>query len=173
MSKETSSRLTAQVCRQSLVVATLLAIGSAVVGPLLIPFFYGIDFLPSVKPFLWLLPGILGITLSKIISANLAGIGKPQYATYASGLAVFITVALDVLLIPPYGITGAAIASSIAYLTTALLTVMWFSRETHIRWVDIFLPRKDDFILLANRSMQLISSTWLLLSDRLSRFKPG
>jgi O-antigen/teichoic acid export membrane protein len=144
-----------------------------VIGSLLIPFFYGIDFLPSVKPFLWLLPGILGITLSKIVSANLAGIGKPQYATYSSGITVVITVVLDILLIPPYGIVGAAIASSIAYLLSAVLSVMWFSRETNIRWLDVVLPRKDDFTLLVNRSMQLIVSTRSILSSRLSRFKSG
>lgn len=173
MSKETSARLTAQVSRQSLVIAAVLTIVSAVIGPLLIPFVYGVDFLPSVKPFLWLLPGILGITLSKIISANLAGIGKPQYATYTSGMTVIITVVLDVLLIPPYGIVGAAIASTVAYLLSAALTVMWFSRETNIRLVDVVFPRKEDISLVVSRSLKLAGTTCSELSGRLSRRKTG
>lgn len=173
MSKETSARLTAQVARQSLVVAAGLTIVSALIGPLVIPFFYGIDFLPSVKPFLWLLPGILGITLSKIVSANLAGIGKPQYATYSSGITIVITVVLDILLIPPYGIVGAAIASSIAYLLSAGLSVMWFSRETNIRWLDVVFPRKEDISLLVSRSLKLANTTRSELSGRLSRRKTG
>lgn len=171
MSKDTSTRLTAQVCRQSLVVAAVLTALSALAGPLLIPFFYGIDFLPSVKPFLFLLPGIMGITLSKIISANLAGIGLPQYATYASGITVIITVILDILLIPPYGIGGAAIASTIAYLLSAALMVMWFSREANISWVEVVFIRKEDISMLVRRSVQMGSAARSEISTYLSRIK--
>jgi peptidoglycan biosynthesis protein MviN/MurJ (putative lipid II flippase) len=41
----------------------------------------------------------------------------------AAGLAV--TVVLDVALIPPYGATGAAIASAVAYVTSTL-ALIWF-----------------------------------------------
>jgi Na+-driven multidrug efflux pump len=36
-----------------------------------------------------------------------------------------VTVVLDLVLIPPYGATGAAIASAVAYITTQL-TLVWF-----------------------------------------------
>jgi peptidoglycan biosynthesis protein MviN/MurJ (putative lipid II flippase) len=39
------------------------------------------------------------------------------------GLGVVLTVALDVLLIPRFGASGAAVASSGAYLATAALLV--------------------------------------------------
>ena len=42
------------------------------------------------------------------------------------GVAVAVTVALDLLLIPRFGATGAAVASTAAYLTsTAVLAVCY------------------------------------------------
>ena len=113
----------------------------------------------------------MGITLSKIISANLAGIGLPQYATYASGITIIITVILDILLIPTYGIGGAAIASTIAYLLSAALMVMWFSREANITWVEVVFIRKEDISMLVRRSVQMGSSARSELSTYLSRIK--
>jgi Na+-driven multidrug efflux pump len=46
----------------------------------------------------------------------------------AVGLAV--TVVLDVVLIPPFGAVGAAIASAVAYATSALALVAFF------RWLN-------------------------------------
>jgi len=82
-------------------------------------------------------------------------------------------VVLDILLIPPYGIVGAAIASSIAYLLSAGLSVMWFSSETNIRWLDVVFPRKEDISLLVSRSLKLANTTRSELSGRLSRRKTG
>lgn len=155
MPKETASRLTAQICRQALFLSTLLVLASALLGPLMIPLIYGQDFAASVTPFLWLLPGILGISLSKIISSNLGGIGKPQFATYTSIITVIITVVLDLLLIPVYSIAGAAIASTIAYLVSASFLVYWFKRETKIDIADVLIPRKEDLGILLTRTKRL------------------
>lgn len=164
MPRETAARLTAQICRQALLVSTLLVLASAVLGPILIPLFYGLDFKASITPFLWLLPGILGISLSKIIAANLGGIGKPQYATYTSVATIVITIVLDILLIPLYSIVGAAIASSIAYLFTAGMLVYWFGKETGIRIPDVLIPRREDLVLLFSRTMVL----WRQLKARIA-----
>lgn len=153
-----AARLTAQACRQTLFVAAILTLLFAIIGPLLIPWIYGADFQASVPAFLWLLPGILGVSLSKIISANLSGLGKPQYATYTSTVTVVLTIVLDILLIPPLGIVGAAIASSISYLCSAMISVIWFNRETQIRWIDVILPKPSDLSILAKRATLIVSS---------------
>ena len=166
LEKNTAARLTAQVCRQILLLTTLMCVIFAIIGPILIPLFYGDAFLAAVRPFLWLLPGILGIALTKIISANLSGLGKPQYTTYTSIITVVVTIVLDVALIPGYGIVGAAVASSIAYIASSILSVMWFSRETNIPWDEVVFVRRNDVISLVNRIMSLLNE-WMQLARSL------
>jgi O-antigen/teichoic acid export membrane protein len=173
LTRETSARLTAQASRQSLLVAVGLSLAGVLLGPVLIPLFYGADFAPSVEPFLLLLPGILGITITKIISANLAGVGKPQYTTYTAATTVVVTILLDVLLIPGYGINGAAVASTVAYLASAVLIVMWFCRESGLRWTDTIIPRREDLAFLVARSRQAVQSTRSILNDRSARRRSG
>jgi Na+-driven multidrug efflux pump len=103
-------------------------------------------------PFLWLLPGVLGISISKIIAANLGGIGKPHYATYTSMITIALTILLDILMIPVYSIVGAAIASSIAYLFSTGLLIYWFSKETKIKISEVIIPRKSDMTILIART---------------------
>src|ERR1035437_6337786 len=47
---------------------------------------------------------------AKVISSYLGGIGKPIYSTYIAAVSLILTLGLDVLLIPRYGISGAAAA---------------------------------------------------------------
>lgn len=144
LDKDIGAQLTARVCRQTLLIMVPLTFVSAIIGRVLIPLFYGINFIGAVIPFLLLLPGIIGMVLSKIISANLSGSGTPQFATYSSALTFVATVALDILLIPKYNIAGAAIASTIAYLLGSFLSVFWFSRQTKIRWDQVIIPTLRD-----------------------------
>jgi O-antigen/teichoic acid export membrane protein len=159
LDKEVATRITAQSCRQAMLVSLPLAVVFGAAGIFLIPFFYGAAFAPSVAPFLWLLPGILSMAVSKILTANLSGRGKPQYATYTSGITVAATVALDVALIPSMGIIGAAIASSIAYTASALLSVIWFNHENQTSWRQVLVPTPADLISLMQQLQKLLNQS--------------
>lgn len=158
LDKQQAAKITAQACRQTLMVSGLLTLAFAFAGPFLIPFIYGVSFLDSTPAFLWLLPGIFSISLSKIISANLSGSGKPQYATYTSATTLVVTIILDTMLIPSFGIVGAAIASSIAYITSACLAVWWFHKETEISFSEVILPQKTDITILVNQTMRFLNT---------------
>lgn len=156
LERQQAAKLTALACRQTLLVSSLLTLLFALAGPLFIPFIYGVAFQDSVPAFLWLLPGIFSLSLSKIISANLSGAGKPQYATYTSGITLGVTIGLDVALIPYFGINGAAIASSIAYIASAILAVSWFYKETQIPWKEVIFPKITDLTDLVNQTINLL-----------------
>jgi len=144
----TMSKTTAQVNRQTLIVIIPVTILFAIASSFLIPWLYGSAFQAAVVPFLLLLPGIIGITTSKLLFSNLSGSGMPQFATYSSAITVFTTIILDFALIPWLDIIGAAIASSIAYLFGSILSLYWFKRETHIPWQEVIIPHSQDFIYL-------------------------
>lgn len=156
LDRKTAGQLTARTCRQTLLLLVPLTLAFGVVGIWLIPFIYGQNFSQSVSPFLWLLPGIIAITISKIIFANLSGSGKPQYATITSTITICLTVILDIALIPSLNINGAAIASSLAYTTSAILAIFWFVKETQITWQATLIPGWQDVIYLYQRGSYLL-----------------
>ena len=164
LDRQDASRLTAQACRNTLFLMIVLSIIFGFAGFWLIPWIFGSDFQASVIPFILLLPGIVAITVTKIINANLSGIGLPQYSAYTSAFALAVTIILDFALIQPYQIAGAAIASSISYLISALLSLYWFRKETQIGWKETVIPKTQDLIYLVKRVNQIIcefSSTHL------------
>jgi O-antigen/teichoic acid export membrane protein len=90
----------------------------AVAAPVVLPLFYGRPFRDAVLPACVLLLGLAGGGVSGVISAFLSGDGRPGLNSAAIGAGLVVTVVLDLLLIPPFGVLGAAVASTVAYLTT-------------------------------------------------------
>jgi len=164
--KDIANRITPQACRQTLLIVCLAALAFSGVGGFLIIFLYGEAYRPAVLPFLLLLPGMLGVTVAKVISADLSGRGKPQFAAYTAGITVAITIILDIVLIPLYSISGAAIASSIAYITSGSLSVVWFSRETGTLPGDLLIPRSEDFRYLLRRGVSIAQTSMSYLVKR-------
>lgn len=169
LSGRAAAELTARAARQTLTLLLLAAVPFAVLGAALIPIIYGTEFRPAVTPFLLLLPGIIGMTVSKLLSAGLSGQGKPQYATQTTLVTVLITIGLDVSLIPQLGIAGAALASSAAYLSSALLITFWFCRETGLRWQDVWVARREDLQTLDRAARAGLRRLRVFLRPRVTR----
>jgi len=164
LNRTEASQLAARACRNTFFVMIILSMLLGLVGYWLIPLVFGSEFQASVIPFLLLLPGIVAITITKIINANLSGIGLPQYSAYTSAVVLAVTITLDIALIPSYQIAGAAIASSISYIISAFLSLYWFRKETQIGWRETTIPNASDFTYLVRRVNQYIcefSSTYL------------
>jgi O-antigen/teichoic acid export membrane protein len=94
----------------------------------LLPWIYGTEFSAAVKPTFVLLLGLAGSGVWGIISAFLYGVGRPGLNSIALGCGLIMTVILDITLIPTFGIMGAATASTVAYLTTTAVLVLFFRR---------------------------------------------
>lgn len=163
--RNTANRLTPQACRLSLLIVLLAAIAFAPLGSLMLVVLYGVAYQPAVIPFLLLLPGMTGVTVQKIISADLSGRGKPQYAAYTAGLTVCVTIILDILLIPRISISGAAIASSIAYLMGGGLAIFWYCWETRTVPQELLIPKQADFTILKDRLRGFIQRSLIIVKN--------
>ena len=130
LDRKEANRLTPVVSRNVWFVTLVGVVAMAVIGRWLIEFVFGTVMLPAVTPLLLLLPGIFALSGTKILSSYLSGIGRPIYATWISGATVVLTVALDIALIPRFGISGAAAASSIVYTVSAAATLIVFRKES-------------------------------------------
>lgn len=142
--REHDPEFTARVSR--IVVALTIAGGAAITGIsyVLIPLVFGERFSGAFVPLLLLLPGIVALGLTAIISSHFAGRGELKWSTYAAVLGLVLTVALCIVLIPPYGASGAALASTAAYSITTLAMVAVFSRRFHVGVADLLMPRRAD-----------------------------
>ncbi|MCB4757353.1 MAG: flippase [Elusimicrobia bacterium] len=145
---ETANTLTPVVVRYTMGLAIFAAIGIGLTAEYFIPWWFTPKFLESSAVIRWLLPGTLALCLSKIIGSDLSGRGFPQYGTYSSIISLILNVVLNIILIPRFGIRGAAAASSISYIVNALVLFFLFRMQTGISGKTLLIPRKSDVALI-------------------------
>jgi O-antigen/teichoic acid export membrane protein len=92
---------------------------------------------------------------AKVISSYLNGIGKPVYNTWVAAGSVLLTAGLDLALIPRYGINGAALAGTVAYIASAAASVWLLKVESGAGVLDITVIRGEDLA----RYRRLLDST--------------
>lgn len=123
------------------VASVAAALVLAVLAGFLVRFLYGNDFAGAVEPLRLLLPGVVCLATAQIATGALKGIGHPSGASIAQFAGVLVTVVGLVVLLGPYGISGAAITSSASYAVTLIVAIMLFTRASGTRVRDIFSLR--------------------------------
>jgi O-antigen/teichoic acid export membrane protein len=131
-SPEEMNRFTPRVFRVTLGLTALGAAALALLGRLLIDLIYSSAFASAYVPLVALLPGVVLLGGAKVLTNEIAGRGYLQYNSINSGIALVLTIILDLVLIPRYGVLGAAVASSIAY-TAIFFTAIIFYRAVSRR----------------------------------------
>lgn len=120
---EAMNAFTPRVFKATLGITTIGALALGVAGRPMIVALFSSSFLPAYEPMLLLLPGVVLLGGAKVLTNELAGRGYPHYNSITAALALVVTVAGDFLLIPRYGVAGAAIASSMAYASVWVAAV--------------------------------------------------
>ena len=91
------------------------------------------------------------MSIERILNADLMGRGFPLYGSQAAALGFTITMVLDLLLIPRWGMVGAASASTVAYSLSAFYIIYRYSLTSGISWGDFLLLRSKDVSLIFKR----------------------
>ncbi len=142
--KEEANRLTPKITRITFLVVIVLALFLFILAKPLIALLFGEAYLPSVLPLFLLLPGVVFLTLTKILTSDLAGRGKTEYVAYCALTSLAVNIPLNFLLIPMYGIAGAAIASTIAYTLSTIVAVVGFTRISSVSYRDLLIIKRSD-----------------------------
>jgi O-antigen/teichoic acid export membrane protein len=121
---------TVRVCRNTLFLTALGVVVLAVAGPLGIPILYGHKFDRAIRPMLILLPGALMMALYQILTRSFTSHAKQEINIAAAVTALCLNVGLNLVLIPRFGIEGAALANGISYGTAAMILLVVFVRQS-------------------------------------------
>jgi O-antigen/teichoic acid export membrane protein len=155
-----ATEFTCAVVRQVFSIACLTGLAMAALSPLLVPLIFGARFAPSVPVIFWILPGTVALSVAKVMCADLAARGKPEFSSIFAVVALGITVLLDLFLIPRMGIQGAALASSIAYTTNATLIAITLKHQLKVRWKSLFVPSYAELALYGQLWNRMKASVW-------------
>lgn len=139
---------------------TLLVTATAAIG--LIPFaVIGIgaalpEFGESLLPFVVLLPGIISLSVSKVLSGYVSGIGHPAGVGKVAVASLIVNVIANIALIPPLGIVGAALSSTVSYTVNACLMVVLTSRLAKVPPQVLIVPTPADVRRLATLGASVV-----------------
>lgn len=147
-SDEERSKLTVTVTRYVLYLSIIVGIVFYVISPLAIKILFGNEYSDASNVIKLLLVGITVFAAERILSNDLAGRGKPELNLYTSIFTVLCNLTLNIILIPLYGINGAAISTSIAYILTFIVKMILFKKVTDARVMDIFIFKRTDWVLI-------------------------
>jgi stage V sporulation protein B len=139
-----AARTTPLVCRTTLLVSAMGAVALAAVSPAVLLLF-GRDFRPSLTPLLWLLPGTVALAGSKILASYLFSQGHPGTNSLITIASLAVTLVGDFALIPPFGVAGAAVTSSLAYGTHFALSLVAYRRLSGGSIWEAVVVRGEDF----------------------------
>ncbi|HUD72223.1 MAG TPA: oligosaccharide flippase family protein [Dongiaceae bacterium] len=136
--------MTARILRHTALLLTGIVIAAGIlVGPV-VRIFYGRGFEAAALATLCLLPGIWALGLNGVLMNHFAGRGMPAVTLYAPLAGLLLNVGLNLVVVPRYGIAGAAATSSLAYALMLALSLAAFMRSGRIGWRRTLLLGSDE-----------------------------
>jgi O-antigen/teichoic acid export membrane protein len=142
--KAASIDLTNRVSRISLLTLLLMSVAICGAFPLLEKLIYKPDYSDAMFPLMIVLPGLVLKGLFRVLMGGLDGLGKPQYSTIASYVALACTVALNIILIPRFGMIGAAASTSITGAVAFFVMAHYYRKISEANWSDFLIVHRAD-----------------------------
>ncbi len=127
------------------ILSLVAVLGNAAFGTVVILFAFGPAFRAALLPMLIILPGMWFQGTGGVVAGALRGRGKPGASSAVAGIALAVTIGLDLALIPPFGLVGAAIASLVTYTVFGTLSLVVLSRVAEIPLRRLIVPTRADF----------------------------
>lgn len=90
-----------------------------------------------------LAPGVLAIACNMILSHYFSGIGKPKYNAIGSGIGLIGILAAGLVIIPMFGLVGAGLTASIAYLISFIYLFFTFINFAGVKAREFLISKAD------------------------------
>ena len=142
---ERQDRTVAPIVRITLLLTAAICLIWMPLAHIIIPLVFGREYSGAVLASNILCLGMVGLSGVKILYPYLiSGKGRPSQASMALIVGLIGTVVLDLALIPSYGMTGAAIASTVAYWLSFAALVVMATRYSGRSWGDFIGINRSD-----------------------------
>ena len=126
--KDQVVRVASRLFRATMLVTAVCALVMVVAAPFLCTTLFGEEFSDSVNMLRVLVIAAFGVGSVKLLGSALVTRGKPGLQSIAIGAGFVFSVALDILLIPPFGGQGAAFAAALAHTAAGIVVATMFFR---------------------------------------------
>lgn len=138
-----ATAVTERTSRLTLLATIAAAAGLAVVSPWVLTVFFGSEYRSGTTALLLLLLAMLPLALARVLAADLKGRGRAGLTSIGTGIGAALNLVANLLLIPPFGLAGAAAGSVLSYGVMAIALLACYRRVTGGR-VLALLPRPSD-----------------------------
>jgi len=138
---------TERAIRVTLGIVTVSAIILALIAGPVLSLAFGPRFTSGTTTLQLSLIAMVPLALARILSGDLKGRGRADFVSLANLVAVGLTAVGGLILIPPFGIEGAALASIVTYVGLAIALLIAYQRVTRARLWSL-VPRATDATLL-------------------------
>lgn len=155
--EEKRKQITPLITRFTLFLTVFLGVVFALVANIFISIVFGVEYIGALSPLLILLPGIVLASGSRILANDLAARGRPELNLYTAVIVVVCNVAGNLILIPTLGLTGAAIATTIAYCINFMLKLLLYMQFNRVALQDLIIINVNDLngLLVFFRELRL------------------
>lgn len=113
-----------------------------------LPFLFGEDFRPALPVAVVLLTAVVLGTPGSIGGSGLSARGRPGLRSMSLLIACLVNIGLLILLAPPLGAMGAALATLAGNLISSNLNLMFMYRKFGINPLQFYGVRRTDFVTL-------------------------
>lgn len=144
MEKAKANQFSALVCRNTVFITVLACLILALIAKPVIKLFFTAKFYPALVPFYINLPRTIALGIGRVLGGNFQGTGKPEYGTIMAFVSFVLTLVLDLLLIPRWGIIGAAIATTIANIFSVGIGLYIFLNTSKIKLSEMIFVHKNE-----------------------------
>jgi len=122
-----AAQLIRTACTKGLVYTSAVAVAIGVAAPFVIPPLFGDAFRGAARPLAFLLPGVVAYAPVTILVVYISiRAARPRLSLLVSIVGLVVTAGMSLVLIPAYGASGAAIASTIGYAAGAIAAWICF-----------------------------------------------
>jgi O-antigen/teichoic acid export membrane protein len=151
---EEAAAMLGRVARVTLLLSLLVAVALIPVAflgvNLVLPKYVG-----CLPAFLAILPGVIALSVSKVMTGYIGGRGRPGPASIGATVTLVLNILANLALIPLFGIVGASLASVMSYGSMALLMVWVASRMSGQPLLSLWIPQRSDFTVIRDGVVRL------------------
>jgi len=148
---QTGRQLMAQTLKLSFYICAALSL-AGIPASFLIPYVYGRAFAGAVASTVILLLGVLFASIAKVMGPYFFSKGRPGFHLLITFVTLLLNTALNLLLIPVFGIAGASLASSASYLVYGLFYVYLFIKVENYPLAELLSLKRSDLLQLWRRT---------------------